>query len=304
MEVVTNQSSSPAWVRPFLVAESILFPLGFLALAGMTVWKSFEPGEQLIPNARTAWSTAGVLLDLVLHPVKLAPGVPHIRIYDALAVVLVRPLILFFFNVLCAVFIALRARLRYEPGSLREIIVPMIGTTIILFLPASEHFPAWLGHPFTYPSAWVTGILAAAAALSVVGALVALNGLLHLRRNFSVFVEVREIVLSGPYRYVRHPIYMGEILLSAGLVLAAPSAFSLVLFFLLVIFQYARGRMEERRLAAVSPEYAERMVATGMFFPRFRASRPLQMAAPTAPACRDKTQVIDPARARGDSTEA
>jgi protein-S-isoprenylcysteine O-methyltransferase Ste14/Flp pilus assembly protein TadD len=198
-----------------------------------------------------------------------------------LGVVFVKPLVLFCFNVLCAAFIAFRARLRYVPGSLKEIVIPIAGTTIVLCLPLSEHLPVWLGRPIAYPPAWTLGVYTAAAALSVAGALIALFGLLHLRRNFSVFVEVREVVFSGPYRYVRHPLYVGEILLGAGLVLTVPSVFGLVVLGLLVAFQYLRARMEEAQLAAASPRYRERFATTGMFFPPLRR-RPAAEQPPSA----------------------
>lgn len=53
-------------------------------------------------------------------------------------------------------------------------------------------------------------------ALLCVGATVATGGLLSLGRSFAVLPGVRTLRTSGLYRWVRHPIYLGETLILAG----------------------------------------------------------------------------------------
>lgn len=65
-----------------------------------------------------------------------------------------------------------------------------------------------------------------------------------------------ELVDSGPFRYVRHPIYVGGFLFFAGMSLAL-SVYALVLTCVLGIFWIAKARLEERHLLARFPEYAE-----------------------------------------------
>ena len=42
-----------------------------------------------------------------------------------------------------------------------------------------------------------------------------------LGRNLSVLAQAREVVEHGPYRWIRHPLYTGEIISSLGLAIAA-----------------------------------------------------------------------------------
>jgi protein-S-isoprenylcysteine O-methyltransferase Ste14 len=65
-----------------------------------------------------------------------------------------------------------------------------------------------------------------------------------------------ELVDRGPYRYLRHPIYVGGVLFFAGLSLVF-SVWALVLTALLAAFWIAKARLEERHLVARFPEYAD-----------------------------------------------
>ncbi|MGO9934918.1 MAG: methyltransferase family protein [Steroidobacteraceae bacterium] len=61
------------------------------------------------------------------------------------------------------------------------------------------------------------------AALNLAGLLFTVWARTHLGRNWSGVVTVKEgheLVMSGPYRWVRHPIYTGLVLAFAGLAIA------------------------------------------------------------------------------------
>ncbi|HEY8192808.1 MAG TPA: isoprenylcysteine carboxylmethyltransferase family protein [Gaiellaceae bacterium] len=64
------------------------------------------------------------------------------------------------------------------------------------------------------------------------------------------------LVRSGPFRYVRHPIYVGGVLVFGGLSLVF-SAWGLVLTGVLAVFWIAKARHEERLLLERFPDYAE-----------------------------------------------
>jgi protein-S-isoprenylcysteine O-methyltransferase Ste14 len=65
-----------------------------------------------------------------------------------------------------------------------------------------------------------------------------------------------ELVDRGPYRSLRHPLYVGGVLFFAGLSLVF-SVYGLVLTVVLAIFWLAKARLEERHLLARFPEYAD-----------------------------------------------
>lgn len=99
------------------------------------------------------------------------------------------------------------------------------------------------------------------------GMLFSLVGLAALRRNFGILPEVRGLVRHGLYRYVRHPVYTGEIVTTAGIALPLQSLWALVVFAIFVLLQYVRTRYEEAALTRHFPEYALYRKNTGRFFP-------------------------------------
>ena len=64
------------------------------------------------------------------------------------------------------------------------------------------------------------------------------------------------IVESGAYRFVRHPMYGGLILLAVGFSLARGSLVALVLSVALAVLFDRKANVEERWLARLAPEYA------------------------------------------------
>ena len=74
-----------------------------------------------------------------------------------------------------------------------------------------------------------------------------------LSRSFSVVPEARDVVTRGPYRWVRHPVYAGQLLGQAGIwvFFAVPHGGWLVFYAVFVLVQMYRARAEERVLLAV-----------------------------------------------------
>jgi len=78
-----------------------------------------------------------------------------------------------------------------------------------------------------------------------------------LGRCFSVFADARGVVRKGPYRLVRHPLYLGELTTMAGLVIASQHLLlTLTAWLALLVIQMVRAHYEERTLASAFDDYA------------------------------------------------
>jgi protein-S-isoprenylcysteine O-methyltransferase Ste14 len=147
-------------------------------------------------------------------------------------------------------------------------------------------------------------LLALGDAVAVCGYVWMLVSLLALGRCFGVLPEARGLVQRGPYRFVRHPVYLGEITALAGLTLAAPAARNLALLGVLVAAQIARARFEERALTEALPDYASYAETTGRLFPRLRgraiAAAGVDVSCPAVEAQADRLAPAWPARGSGE----
>ena len=106
-------------------------------------------------------------------------------------------------------------------------------------------------------------VMAAAEACAVVA-------MLSLGRSFSIFSEVRELATSGLYRFVRHPLYLAEMIAVWGYLLLWPALWAFGCALLFTALQSWRARVEERLLLAHQPAYAGYRARTGFLLPRLR----------------------------------
>ena len=70
---------------------------------------------------------------------------------------------------------------------------------------------------------------------------------------FGLLPEARGLVTRGPYRLVRHPVYLGELTSALGLVIARPHMLIAAMYVAFAILQYWRTIFEERALSAAYP---------------------------------------------------
>jgi protein-S-isoprenylcysteine O-methyltransferase Ste14 len=110
-----------------------------------------------------------------------------------------------------------------------------------------------------------------------------LVSVLALGRCFGVLPEARGLVTRGPYRLVRHPVYLGEILACAGLLVGGFSAWNVGCFVVLCASQRVRMGLEERALEETFPEYAAYAARTPRLIP-WTAATPSAAFPTTAPA--------------------
>jgi protein-S-isoprenylcysteine O-methyltransferase Ste14 len=98
-----------------------------------------------------------------------------------------------------------------------------------------------------------TEALFASSAVVTLGTAWSIWSLATLGRCFGLFPEVRGLVMRGPYRLVRHPVYLGELISAVGLLLAKPNPLIVLLFAVFVALQYWRTIYEERALSEAFP---------------------------------------------------
>lgn len=81
--------------------------------------------------------------------------------------------------------------------------------------------------------------------------------------------EKTQLVITGPYAYVRHPIYALQILLAAASMLAVPATILFIACGIVIVFLYWEARREEQYLVGVHGEtYARFLRNVGGFIPR------------------------------------
>jgi protein-S-isoprenylcysteine O-methyltransferase Ste14 len=117
------------------------------------------------------------------------------------------------------------------------------------------------------PTGSPVSLVLAGDVVALVSCLWLLAAVLALGKCFGVLPEARGLVTRGPYRIVRHPVYLGEFGACAGLVIAAPTAWNAAMAVAFVVSQAVRMRLEERALTEEFPEYATYAARTPRIVP-------------------------------------
>lgn len=166
-----------------------------------------------------------------------------------------------------------RATKTGEVSTYRLLRIPILALTFILLLTGWLRIGP-LALPFM-PSSEVTRDLG--LVLTVCGLAIAFWARHHLGRYWSDKVEVKvehKLIRSGPYAYMRHPIYSGVLLAVAGTALAVGEWRGILAFLILLTNYTAKAKKEERLLASqFGNEFEAYKRQTGFLIPRFR-SRP------------------------------
>jgi protein-S-isoprenylcysteine O-methyltransferase Ste14 len=125
--------------------------------------------------------------------------------------------------------------------------------------------------PFTIPLLSMPSdnlnIMFSANLVTLFGIAIALYSLRVLGGCFSIIPQARKLVQTGPYRLVRHPVYLGELISIFGIVLARPSTSAIAIYCLLAALLIYRALQEEKLLAAVFPEYETYFLTRARFIP-------------------------------------
>jgi protein-S-isoprenylcysteine O-methyltransferase Ste14 len=119
---------------------------------------------------------------------------------------------------------------------------------------------------------WRPWIFYAGAALTWAGVAFAIWARYHIGRYWSSTVALRaghQLIRTGPYARIRHPIYTGMLLALAGTALAVGRYRGIVAVAIVLAGFVRKSRSEEALLAEqFGPEFEEHRKRTGFFLPR------------------------------------
>lgn len=103
--------------------------------------------------------------------------------------------------------------------------------------------------------------------LFAVGHGLTVYALTYLNRSFSIMPEARRLVTGGPYRFIRHPVYLFEQIAIVGLFLPYWSVWAALMLGAHVFCQFQRMLGEERVLRQAFPEYQDYARQTARLIP-------------------------------------
>ncbi|AVI49691.1 isoprenylcysteine carboxylmethyltransferase family protein [Pukyongia salina] len=110
-----------------------------------------------------------------------------------------------------------------------------------------------------------------AVVLGFFGAVVITFGIINMNENLTPFPTPRRnssLISGGIYKYIRHPIYSGIILLFLAYGLYTGSIGRLIITIILSIVFYFKTELEEELLIERFPGYRHYKGVTGRFFPK------------------------------------
>jgi protein-S-isoprenylcysteine O-methyltransferase Ste14 len=147
-----------------------------------------------------------------------------------------------------AAIMAVTSFARFAPRSATVTLRTIVASGAMLILPC-----------FMRPIDLSTGALATAGlALELFGVVLTQVARVYMGRSFGILPANRGIVSTGPFRWVRHPIYFGWLVLSIGYAMSYASPRNIMLIAVTLPFMVWRIDQEESHLSA-DPEYRSYM---------------------------------------------
>jgi protein-S-isoprenylcysteine O-methyltransferase Ste14 len=150
-----------------------------------------------------------------------------------------------------AALMGVLALIRLPPRTATITPLTLFATGVSIFIPALMR-PEEPSH----------GLLAfAAVVVELIGVALGQVSRLYLGRRFALLPANRGVVTRGPFRFVRHPVYAGWLVLSIGYVMAFPSVRNGLIVIAALPFILWRIIQEETLLAA-DPDFRDYLART------------------------------------------
>ena len=160
-----------------------------------------------------------------------------------------------------------RTKQRETIGQRLAYVLPLLAAAYLFSQPGARY--GWLGArfvPYSLVVEWA-GVLLTAGGVGI-----AFWARWHLGANWSGAVTLKEgheLIRTGPYRAIRHPIYTGILLALLGTAVTAGEVRALIAVGIAWISFYIKARREESFLAhEFGAGFTEHLQHTGMFLPR------------------------------------
>jgi protein-S-isoprenylcysteine O-methyltransferase Ste14 len=184
-------------------------------------------------------------------------GIPHLLPLDSIHQLLT--LAARIANVLFLSLVAATTITRLVPIQKSKGVEPrisaLLGTFLsatVALLPKAELGPVWS---------------VVSTTLIIVGTSLSFVVLRWLGKSFSIFAEARRLVTEGPYRIVRHPLYLCEAVALVGVTLQVLSPLAVLIAIAAVTVQCRRMINEEAILKVAFPEYRAYAANTSFLIP-------------------------------------
>jgi len=159
------------------------------------------------------------------------------------------------------------ASVRTKATQSRSISALPIRAVIIVIVLFSIRARVFKGHSATIDNPWLEGI---GLAVFLLGLALAVWARIYLGRNWGAPMSQKvdpELVTTGPYRYIRHPIYSGIILATIGTAIAISIYWIVAVVLLGAYFVYS-ATVEERIMGRLFPDsYPRYKRSTKMLVP-------------------------------------
>jgi protein-S-isoprenylcysteine O-methyltransferase Ste14 len=150
--------------------------------------------------------------------------------------------------IVCALVMAVLSLMRAVPREARTDYQAVIATSAMMILPLLMRPPARAA------SLSLTTLGAVGVIFQLAGLLLMQVAWLYLGRHFGLLPANRGVVVRGPFRLIRHPVYAAWLLTGSGTSMAAPSVRNFVLVALTIPFMVWRIVLEEE-LLGLDPQY-------------------------------------------------
>src|SRR5262245_12514945 len=225
-----------------------------LALAGLLQRMMWSRGWDLAMRAVAALFHGFLMLTQTVGLIKLVgERQDHSMLFIASAVA-ARLAVIMFLTLIAFVIIA-RLRPVSKSSGVAPRLIALAGTCMPTFMTLLPRNPD------------SSAVNIASFLLVAVGFGLAVYAFSHLNRSASIMPEARRLVTAGPYRFLRHPVYLFEEIGVIGLALPYASAWVLLWLLLHIGCQLQRMNNEERVLRGTFAEYDDYAGRTARLIP-------------------------------------